>query len=339
MRKIVILFVFFVLAPLSASALNFDLEIEGQASSYFYEEEEVPLEEDERYYGEAEVILPARLNANNWELLLEPRIRVDSEEISQGGEDPRDFRRPIVGVREAYFAFWQEKLELRLGYQIADWSMTDTVSPSDNLNPLDLTLIPDWERRSIPLVTARYGYDTYLEAAYKPFFSPSFLPDFKWKREKEGVEFLKQKEEEDKAQFALRAGGIFWGTDWQICYYQGYADSPYAEVERLTLSGVELRPRYSEEEVGSLGLARDVFAGVVFRAEAGYFSQDYGDDFYQYVVGLEKHWQSALSLGDELFFLVQYSGEEVAEEDEEITPLTDFRRIFRDCLLVKAYYQ
>ncbi len=347
MKKIGALIVFLVFLPSLVSALNFDLGIEENISGYFYEEEDNFLEKEEEKdcYWKSEMIIPARLSAENWKLLLEPKILVDSEGISQGGESTRDSRRAVVGVREAYLTFLQQKLKVCAGYQIADWSITDMVSPSDNLNPLDLTLIPDWKRRSVPLVTARYGYDTYLEVAYKPFFSPSFLPRYKWEKKETGIRFLQQKGEEDKAQFAFRVGGILWDMDWQLSYYKGYTYSPYGEIENLpvllskTKIKPEVRPRYSEQQVGSIGLTADTIAGILIRTEAGYFSQDHGDNFYQYVVGMEKNWQNVASFGDKFSFLVQFCDEEIVEKDKEIMPLIDFRRIFRDSFLIRSHYR
>ncbi len=346
MKKIGVLTVFLIFLPSLVFALNFDLGVKGSASGYFYGGEKNSLEKGniKDYYWESEVIIPARLSVENWKLLLEPKVLVDSEGISQGGENPRDSQRAIVGVREAYLTFLQDKLKVCAGYQIADWSITDMVSPSDNLNPLDLTLIPDWKRRSVPLVTARYGYDTYLEVAYKPFFSPSFLPRYKWEKEETGIKFLEQKGEEDKAQFAFRIGGILWSMDWQLSYYKGYTYSPYGEVENLpallskTKIRPEIRPRYSEQQVGSIGLTADTVAGILIRTEGGYFSQDHGDNFYQYVVAMGKNWQNTFGFGDKFSFLLQFCDEKLVEKDKKIVPLMDFRRIFKDSFLVKSHY-
>jgi hypothetical protein len=245
-----------------------------------------------------------------------------------------------VGTEETYIEYLRNKWEIRAGYRIADWSVTDTVSPSDNLNPLDLSLIPEWERRSIPMATVRYGYDTYAEVAVKPFFSPTILPEYRWEQEAPGVSFAESREEEDDPQVGIRFGTVWGGTDLQLSFYHGYANNPYGEVAERTLQGIKVEPRFSKEDVISLGAVRDLpFGGLLGRADVGYFHQDHGDDFVQYVIGVEKNWQNMISSGDRIFILLQFCGEEVTDQDEEVIEITDFRRVFKDSLIGKAHYQ
>jgi hypothetical protein len=339
MRRIFLFFLFFVFACSAVSAAKIDIDGELTVAGYLYEKETG----HDRGYGEAELLLPLAVTFPEhpaWRLVAEPKIRLDTESLATGIDRPHKRERAIVGVENAYVEYLKGGWGGKIGYQIADWSVTDTVSPSDNLNPLDLTFIPEWERRSAPMATVYYGYDTYAELAVKPFFSSSILPKYRWEESAPGVNILDSRTEEDKFQFGARVGTTWERTDLQLSFYHGYANNPYGETAGVGPKGIKIRPRYSEEDVISLGMVRDLpFWGLLSRVDAGYFHQDRGDNFVQYVVGVEKTWQNVATPGDRAFALLQFCGEEVAEEDEDIMELTDFRRVFKNALIGKAHYQ
>jgi hypothetical protein len=328
-----------VFIPAVAFAMEANIGGELSVNSYMYDEHQ----DYKQGYGEAELLLPITLTFPehpSWSIVAEPRIRFDSESLAAGTDHPHKRDRSIVGVEEAYIEYLQGKWEIRAGYQIADWSVTDTVSPSDNMNPLDLSLIPEWERRSVPMATIRYGYNTYAEVAVKPFFSPTILPEYRWKKETPGVSSTESREEENDPQVGVRVGTTWKRTDLQLSFYHGYANNPYGKMVERTLRGIEAQPRFSEEDVVSLGVVRDLpIWRLLGRLDAGYFHQDHGDNFLQYVVGAEKNWQNVASPGDRIFTLLQFCGEEVTNENEEVMELTDFRRIFKNSLIGKAHYQ
>ena len=80
---------------------------------------------------------------------------------------------------EAYASLTWEKLDLKLGKQVARWGRAD-VSPTDNLNPADLRdfLFTEPEFEKIPILMAKATYYTRgisLEGAYIPFYEPMRL--------------------------------------------------------------------------------------------------------------------------------------------------------------------
>ena len=302
-------------------------------------------EDHKKWYGQAKLLVPIEVTWSDhpsFRLVADPQLQVDSEGIASGVRSVVDEReRKIVDAREVFMEYIKNKWEFSLGWQIKDWSITDTVSPSDNLNPLDLAIIPEWERKPAPMASLRYGYDNFVEIAVKPFFTSPILPEFRWRSPRTpGVNILSPKEEEDRFDFGVRVGGLAYRTDWQVTFYSGYADNPYGEIMGSSAPGIKVKPRYSREQVASLGIVRNLpLLNVLGRGEIGYFHQDKGDNFIQYVVGAEKYWQNLIGAGDELFALLQFSAEDVTDKDSDIIRLSDFRRIFDDAFIGKVHYQ
>jgi hypothetical protein len=120
-------------------------------------------------------------------LYVEGDIRQDTAGLAHGYIN--DFtehtgERWAVNVREGYGELNEKWLRVRTGKQIYDWSVTNTISPSDNISPRDWTDIIRSERIGVPSLDVRLGYDSYVQFVYIPLFSPSKLPvaGSRWER-------------------------------------------------------------------------------------------------------------------------------------------------------------
>lgn len=81
---------------------------------------------------------------------------------------------------EAYASLSLNKLDLRLGQQVAHWGRAD-LSPTDNLNPADLRdfIFTEPEFMKLPILMARAKYflgDFNIEGVYIPFYEPIRMP-------------------------------------------------------------------------------------------------------------------------------------------------------------------
>jgi len=130
---------------------------------------------------------------NDWE--IDPRLRLDLS-YSAGKADffaslnldentltdnPTDL------FEELYVAWYDDKFDASLGYQIAVWGKGDKLHVVDVLNPLDYTDIynQDYLDMKIPQFMARVniplGMNSLLELAYVPTFTPDRLAmDGRW---------------------------------------------------------------------------------------------------------------------------------------------------------------
>ncbi|MEA2113252.1 MAG: hypothetical protein U9P63_01160, partial [Patescibacteria group bacterium] len=240
-----------------------------------------------------------------------------------------------VNAREAYIEYASDLYLLRFGKMIFDWSVTDTVSPSDNINPRDWEDIIEWEKVGLPAVSVRYGKDAFVEVVYLPFFSPSKLPEGYWRRKlplglTDGEQEILSRGRE---QFAVRASAITWDCDFGISFYKGYSYSP-----SFKLKATELIPVYRNEEVCSISAAKSA-AGFDFRAEAGYFRQQDEDDFIQYVLGADREWGEVFSPTDTLYVFIQYINEKKTQDDTPVPfEIIDFRRVFNNVAMGRIKY-
>lgn len=269
-------------------------------------------------------------------------FRSDSANYSHGYMDGTgDTERWAASLREAYCEYAWKWLRFRVGKLIVNWSITDTVSPGDNINPRDWTDIIEWERIGVPAADLSMGYDTFIEFVYIPWFTPSIIPKAGWRWEREmppGV-ILGDQEMPDRhnAQLAVRARSIVWNTDVTTSFYKGYSFSPSQDLEPISLTLMQATPVYRKEEVYALGLAREIWWKFMVRAEVGYFDQEDEDEFVQYVLGVDRIWDGVFTGADRLYALIQYANE---VETENITPpefnITDFRRSMHNAVMVKV---
>jgi hypothetical protein len=227
---------------------------------------------------------------------------------------------------------------LRAGKQIFDWSVTDTVSPSDNISPRDLSDPLEWERLGAPAVDLRLGRDSFVEVVYLPLFTSSRLPTGRWAPVlPPNVTLGEAETDRSDWQAAARMGTVLEGCDIGLSAYKGKSYSPGFEV-RQEGSQVKAIPVFQDEAVYSLSGAKEI-AGYTMRVEIGYFDQDGADDFVQYVVGLDREWGQVFNPRDAFYILVQYANEILVQSDEANPGGNlDFRRIFDNALLYTVRY-
>lgn len=278
-------------------------------------------------------------------LYMEGDFRGDSGGFAKDSIDgvvERTGRRWMADVRETYLDYRHEWLSVRIGKQIFDWSVTDTVSPSDNINPRDWTDILQSERVGVPAACLRIGYNTYGELVYVPWLTPSKLPVIGGRWERDLPPGLINGEQEipgrDHGQVSVRAGATLEGFDFGAVYHRGYGYSPSFKLSPASDTSFELVPVYRLEEVYSSSAA-GALGAFNARCELGYFKQRDEDDFLQYVLGIDREWSGIVRPVDSLYVLVQYANETVIQHDNPVGfPTIDFRRILANAVMEKLTY-
>jgi hypothetical protein len=271
-------------------------------------------------------------------------VRMDTENFAHGYiDDLVDAEhRWAVNVKDLYVETWKSFFTIKVGKQIFDWSVTDTISPCDNLNARDWTDIVEFEKVGIPAINLRCGFDTYIEAVYAPWFTVSKLPDSgnRWYPTlPEGV-VLKEQPDADKHQgnVAFRAGIMMSNFDVTATFFHGYGFSPSFQLDMISTAEFVLVPTYRIEDVYAVSIAHEFFE-CNFRGEVGYFDQEKNDDFFQYVIGIDREWNALFSEIDSFYFLIQYMDETVTNHNNPLPFETiDFRRILSDSIAWKSKY-
>ncbi len=247
-------------------------------------------------------------------------------------------KRWLFNAKEASVSFSDGPVTLSVGKQVLDWSVTDTVSPSDLLSPFDLERPIDRERIGIFSVILKVGdEEKFSELVFVPKVTPSRLPQGNWNLFPEDVLVAKQ-EVDSQPQIAFRGKYLWQDFDLGVIYYHGIAFSPNARGEK-TLTGFVLVPFYDQLDAGVVSVSKELL-GFIVRAEVGYFDHETGDDFFSYVVSLDREFYEVFREEDSLYFLLQYSDQVVSSESQAgFSGWIDFRRIFDNSLTATFVYQ
>ncbi len=267
-------------------------------------------------------------------------FRLDTENYAHSFMDDtvEDSNRWAANASEVYGEFNRSWLRVRAGKQIFDWSVTDTISPSDNINPRDWTDIIEWERVGVHALDVRLGSDTYIEFVYVPWATVSKLPGKRFEVElPDGVSLAKQRINRSAEQFAARAGTVINGFDLCAGAYKGKSFNPATQLKMHSLTSAEVVPVYQDEEVYFLSAAKELI-GFNFRAETGFFRQQQDDNFAQGVVGADREWAGVFKPEDTLYVLVQYADEMISKRHDSALPQIDFRRNLNNSLLSRIKY-
>ncbi|MDZ7612103.1 MAG: hypothetical protein U5L10_05040 [Candidatus Moranbacteria bacterium] len=324
------------------SQIEFDSKVEVRTTGKAYLESS---SKGKDYYGEIRVLPEATVRSEkipNLSLFLAGDFRLDNEGYASGVIDSftEKERRWAANIREAHLEYFYKNFTLKVGKQIFDWSVTDTVSPLDNLAARDWNLIPDWERVGIPAFSARYdGWTWSVQTVAAPQFTPSKLPQGRWEEDlPAGLTGKEVVVDEDRFQYAVKVNKIWQGFDMTLAYYDGVSYNPHGQID-LGLTGPELKMRYSDQKVVSGALVKEVPWGIILKSEAGYYDQDKGDDFFQYVLGAQKEFYGIYWPTDSLVLLLQYTNEAVASQaSDSVVEVTDFRRVFKNSFLWNLSY-
>lgn len=338
------LFVLLASLVFASWAQAFEVKMSGQVEAYgsFFLQSDKGKESN---FLEMRYLQKFTFIANeNWLFHLETDLRADNRNFSHGAVNSITERdsRWMLGYREAYTEYQKDKFRVRVGKQIINWSVTDTISPSDNVSPRDYMEIVRWERIGVPAVNIRYGGDTFVEGIYIPFFTPSKLPKIGSRWDRDLPTGLSASEQDvlgkDHGQFAFRVGTNFKGFDLTANYFHGYSYSPAIRLENGLNGMTELVPNYLPLEAYSISAAKS-WKGFTFRGEIGYFQQSGDDDFIQYVIGADREFTNLIGKTDSFYLLLQYANEIKTRSKNELPFETvDFRRVFNNAIMVKAKY-
>ncbi len=339
-KIIVILVVFsflngFAFANQSQEDFISELSLRTEFKAIIYEEKS---SKSKQSYFEARIQPKVVVEINDSSnLVLEGDFRLDSENFAAGiiNSMVESNERWAVNFKKAYFDWKGEKFSLKIGKQISDWSVTDTISPMDVLNPRDWMFLADWERVGISAFDLRFDEENYfLEIVAVPKFTASKLPKGRWEEDFPLGITAEEMVDENQFQYALRAGVNWREWDLTAAFYDGVSYNPYG-----LLNGAILELRYSKEKVYAFSALREIDRGYILKGELGYYDQDHGDNFWQYVVGIRKEFDGVFTPTDTLSILVQYANEKVVSSDESIVRVPDFRRDLNNSMLTRISYE
>lgn len=200
--------------------------------------------------------------------------------------------------QEAYISQSLWKFDIMAGYQTLKWGSNEFLSPTDNINPLDLRGFIDPDREDIvipiPMVVTRFFITDFIfvEGVAIPFFQRGLFHQFHtdFALCQEGICPVEAGEDVEYT------GPDPWEVDWEyggriraqisdftveLNYFKTREDFPvYASVKdyRVTYEEIIIQQRYPEYEIIGGGLAWR-YKKVALRTEGMYVPERYFTTF------------------------------------------------------------
>jgi hypothetical protein len=325
---------------------------------YFYPEGGRQKNDRARNQGEADLDLTPRLDEVTPGLRTEFLYRAlyDDEELSAGAFNDRGIRRPILNLREAFFAYERERFEARVGKQIYSWGKADLYNPTDTLNARDYIDLLESEKIGAWSVSARVlgpGEVAFEAVAIPFFFIPARLPPRGARYDLVPPGLAIPIEDRDMppgawktTQAGLRVSGTIapLDLDWALTAYHGRDHVPNTRLH-LKLVPVppfglpSLEPFYKREDVLGASVAR-AFSSFEAHAEGGYFfhGERDEDEYAAYVVGGNYRKADLFDPSDELFLVFEYAGQWVTDRSAPGVIPNVLSRVFRSAILARGRY-
>ncbi len=308
-----------------------------------------------------------KINSRNQGVLqLEFISRVNDQSSMFGSVrfvfDESDSSKDPAYLNELYLDYFLEEFEFRLGKQIINWGKADTINPTDNITPWDYRDFLD--NGHIGVFSLKINYyigNLNIEGIVVPIFKGSHLPskDSRWYLNlpntspnpyfpvngNESFDLIYTFQESeistelvDAAQLAGKISFDISGWDFSVSYYYGRDDLPtFNQIETVsddfTSINVSIQPEYERLKVVG-GDFSTSFGKFGIRGEAAFFDRE--NEYFQYVIGLDYRF-SNLSLGDELFIIVQWI-QELNNNDIEYR-IDDINHLFNKSVSCRFDYK
>ncbi len=331
-----------------------------------FEESSQPLAERYRHEGVFKLRYDLKF-LENFELLLVPRVWIDSGGLSHGAQEKFEDsaeQRPSFTFEEGWVLGAFESFDAKVGKVIVAWGTGDLVNPTDIVNPVDYTDLLDSEKIGVPGTDASYfiGEETRLRLVVVPTFTPSRLPPAGERFNPvppEGI-FLPTPigpvgpvpvghrdlpaRTFENAQAALRASSTVEGFDLSATYFTGFNDLPVLTIDPTgdPASPIVLTPRFDRIHMFG-GDMSTTLGDFELHAEAAQFvtEGDRDDDYLQYVFGTNWSRGDLLIGKDQLTVILEYTGEWVTKDAtaENVIPATGFARAFTGAVLGRVTYR
>jgi len=316
-------------AGLTASLGGVDFELNGRLRAALYMGPEVDGDSGEvkAGYGEVALIMRAR-KGESGDAFGEVRLRggyLDGEVTV------------VPDLREAYINLFVGQMDVRLGHQVIIWGRADGVNPTNNLTPMDMSLLSPMEddmRLANLALRVHLNFDPLplrWEVVWVPFYRPNQLPNFQLPS---GVEVIPGMPvsvtlgDPDYPDFDITNGTLatrihllLSAVEASISYLVGTSIMPGIMLREASLSGsgataTMALTTFRHQVVGADFATALLGFGV--RGEVAY-KVPFGLETYAhaphpevaYVLGLDREFLGQLQI------IVQYSGKAVLRWDDE----------------------
>lgn len=262
-------------------------------------------------------------------------------------ERPMKNKEILVKADDTYLSLYLSNVDVKIGYQKVFWGKLDQLSPTDIINPLDISkLFLEKEKRkakiAIPIliVSSWFGKESRLDLIFIPFFEAGVYDEI----DEQGspfniIHFPLPVEEElpskniKNSEYGVRFSSTFRQIDFSLYYFRGFEDFP---SYRLDTNLSKLKAEYPKIKMfgGDFELAKATWG---IRGEGAFFinkgfqkkdTADYikGDSFVG-GIGIDRHFgDNYLNLG--ILYRKAFVAEEIEDRENEVTLMAKIERTF-----------
>jgi hypothetical protein len=287
---------------------------------------------------------------DNFRVYVDALLWLDDDDYAKGFIDELeddDVKRNKFNLPEFFVDLYFNDFDLRIGKQVVAWGKADSVNPTDNVNPQDLSNFFEQDQEiGVPAVKLDYYIgDFTIEGVFVPTFTPTRLPPLDTRLSVIDISDIPfpindpdlPSDNIDNSQYGVRLKTTHKGWDFSASFYDGINDFPNVRLE----PDFSITPIYNKIRVIGADFATTFDRWGVHGEAAQFLSDgDREDSYVQYVLGID-YKRADVVLDHDLFAIVEYIGEHVTQEGESELPVGGamVSRVFSNSLFVHIEYE
>ena len=212
-----------------------------------------------------------------------------------------------ITLNEAYFDYYGEDFDLRIGQQVVNWGTAIEYNPTSNLNPLEeIGLMGD--KSPIMMINGQYYIDRQynVQGAIIPYHKPT-MEEIYIKNLDQTIQASPIEDDLNNAELALKwTGRGINGFDFSLSYFRGFEDLPTAEI------GFNQTPEgpapyiedvyYREVSIYGADIATS-YKGVGLWTEGAYMVPEDGEEYSSAVIGADYKLENGVYLEGQAIYI------------------------------------
>jgi len=287
---------------------------------------------------------------DNMRLYIDALLWMDDDDYAKSFIDELeddDVKRNKFNLPELFVDLYFDNFDLRMGKQVVAWGKADSVNPTDNINPQDLSnFFEQDEEIGVPAVKLGYYIgDFTIEGVFVPTFTPTRLPPLDSRLSVIDLSNVPlpindpdlPSDSIANSQYGIRVLTTHEGWDFSASFYDGINDYPNVRLE----PDFSITPVYNKIRVIGADFATTFDRWGVHGEAAQFLSDgDAEDSYIQYVLGIDYN-HSDIIFDHDVFIIVEYIGDHTTKKGEDQLPVSGamVNRVFSNSLFAHIEYE
>lgn len=201
-----------------------------------------------------------------------------------------DDAKPEIGIREAYFDFFLENADIRVGKQAIIWGEAEGAFITDLVSPRDMRsfILADFKeiRKGVPAIKVDFYKDAFtFEGIWVAKFIPTSMPDGKsmWAKKMDlpltidDITYTKVGPQLENSEVFGKVSHFGSKANWALMGGYAFTDEPYIKkiTSNPTLPNVIIDQEYGRYIMGGGSLSTTIGSTVLRLEAAAYFDKPF----------------------------------------------------------------